>query len=144
LSQRRFRIAVRFAQIQVLANRDTFKPCRLLPCEGQAQPGPFMHLEGEKVCAIEQNGSCTRRIALAAHEDIGESRFARAVGSEERMDLTRLDRQIKPVENRMAIHLEGEIVNVEQGVRHCHIAIHFAIVHWACLLSHNECWGACS
>jgi hypothetical protein len=72
-----------------------------------------MHLEGEKVCAIEQNGSRIRRIALAAHEDIGESRLAGSVRAEEGVDFLRVDRQIEPVENRMAIHLEGEMVNVE-------------------------------
>jgi hypothetical protein len=72
-----------------------------------------MHLEGEKVCAIELYVPGTRRITLAAHEDIGQRGFAGAVGSKEGMDLLRFDRQIEPVENRMAIRLKGEIVNVE-------------------------------
>src|SRR5580765_8907832 len=104
LLQRRFRIAVRFAQGQVLANGDAFEPGRLLPREGQAQSGPFMHFHGKKISAIEQNRSRTRDIALAAHEDISQRGLAGAVGSKEGMDLPRFDRQIEPVENRMAIY----------------------------------------
>src|SRR6185295_9695603 len=69
--------------------------------------------------------SRTRDIALAAHEDISQRGLAGAVGSKEGVDLLRFDRQIEPVENRMAIHFEGEIANAEQGIRHCHIPIRF-------------------
>jgi hypothetical protein len=36
-----------------------------------------------------------------------------AVRVEEGVDFLRADRQIEPVENRMAIHPKGEIANVE-------------------------------
>jgi len=44
---------------------------------------------------------------------MGQRGLAGAVRSEECMNLSWLDRQVEPVENRMAIDLKSEVVNVE-------------------------------
>jgi hypothetical protein len=61
---------------------------------------------------VENGLSRRRRIPLATHEEISKSGLSGAVRAEERMDFSRLDREVESIKNLLIAHPKGKIANV--------------------------------
>jgi hypothetical protein len=77
---------------------------RVLQGEEQSGLGPLPRFEPQHVDAVERHGPSQHLVAGAAHQDVGQRRLARPVGTHHRVHLARPHSQVDAAQDLLARH----------------------------------------
>ena len=92
---------------------------RILKGEKKTPRGALVRIQREDIRAVEQHLALGDGVTRLAGEDISERRLAGPVRTHDGVHGTWLDRQIEPVENPLAVHLDVEILDFEERHARC-------------------------
>lgn len=105
-------VAITFgcAKAEVGGNGQPLKARRLLPGQRHAPAPALVNRQVRHLLAVQPDMAGIRLVTAAAHERIGQRRFARAVDAQQGVDLAGIDVKIDVLQNRPAVALQFQIL----------------------------------
>jgi hypothetical protein len=95
--------------VQKVRDLDPWDRSRILKGEEESGAGALIRRKRQHVLAVELDASAGHLILRMAGNREGERRFAAAVGAHERVNFSRLDREVDPFEDFLAGDFAPEV-----------------------------------
>ena len=90
----------------------------VLESEEQAAVGAFVNGEIEQVFTVQKNLAGVHAVLLIAHQGVGQSAFARAVGSHQGVNLSLFNLQVQAPQDGLVVDTDLQVPNTQVHVTH--------------------------
>ena len=85
---------------------------RVLERQEQPSAGPFLWCEREQIESVVRDGP-GHVVAVTSSQDVGQGALAGSVGAHDRMYLTRVDREVKAIEDLLLADRGRKVIDVQ-------------------------------